>query len=120
MTARSAPTEPWDAGLQPERTELAWRRSALTIALGSLVAARLLPVVLGDPWWALFGVAGFAAAVVVWIGARRRYLAMTRRLEAHGDRAPLTGGPAVAAMALLAFVAAVAALGIVVAGALQR
>lgn len=120
MSARPLPAEPWDAGLQPERTELAWRRSALTIALGSLVAARLLPVVLGDPWWALFGAAGFVAAIVVWIGARRRYLAMTRLLETHGERAALTGGPAVAAMAVLAFGAAVAALGVVVAGALTR
>jgi uncharacterized membrane protein YidH (DUF202 family) len=39
--AEPPPGEPWDAGLQPERTTLAWVRTALTMTVVSLLAARL-------------------------------------------------------------------------------
>ena len=45
MTA--SPAAPGDPGLQPERTSLAWRRTALSVAVGSLVGLRVLPPHLG-------------------------------------------------------------------------
>lgn len=45
MTA--SPAAPGDRGLQPERTSLAWRRTALSVAVGSLVGLRVLPPHLG-------------------------------------------------------------------------
>lgn len=32
----------WDAGLQPERAELAWRRTVLSVTAGTVIAARYL------------------------------------------------------------------------------
>lgn len=55
----------FDPGLQPERTELAWRRTALVVVVGGLLAARLMPTLLGDPWWALCGAVGAAAGVAL-------------------------------------------------------
>ena len=43
----SAPAAAGDRGLQPERTSLAWRRTALSVAVGSLVGLRVLPPHLG-------------------------------------------------------------------------
>ena len=59
--------ELYDPGLQPERTELAWRRTALSIAVGSVVAMRLLPTALGSEWGILPGITG---VVFLGFGAR--------------------------------------------------
>src|SRR6185503_9375612 len=48
---------PVDAGLQAERTALAWRRTCLALLAGSLVATRILPEFFGA-WSALLGVTG--------------------------------------------------------------
>ncbi|MHA7279860.1 DUF202 domain-containing protein [Arthrobacter sp. MDT2-2] len=77
MSANSDP-ELVDAGVQPERTALAWRRTALSIALGSLVAFRLLPELLGNPLWAGIGLLGILGATLVWITSERRYRAYNR------------------------------------------
>ena len=52
----------FDPGLQPERTQLAWRRTALSVAVGSIVAMRILPAVLGDVIWVVPGVIGVVCA----------------------------------------------------------
>jgi hypothetical protein len=67
----------FDPGLQPERTDLAWRRTLLTLAVAALIALRLLPPVLGT--WSLgVGLAGLLATGVMWRLADRR----ARRVQA--------------------------------------
>lgn len=75
---------PFDPGLQPERTELAWRRTALAIAIGSLVSLRIFPLVLPPPLAALGfvpGAIGLVAACALWFAARRRLLRTTAWLH---------------------------------------
>jgi uncharacterized membrane protein YidH (DUF202 family) len=77
-----------DAGLQPERTHLAWRRTALSVTVGGLVALRVLPPALGT-WGLLAGALGVAAGLATAgaTSARARRVAVALRA---GD--PLPGG----------------------------
>jgi uncharacterized membrane protein YidH (DUF202 family) len=61
----------FDPGLQPERTTLAWRRTTLSLAVGSLIALRLLPPILGA-WSLVAGITGVVLAAMIWILAGRR------------------------------------------------
>ncbi|MGH3689838.1 MAG: DUF202 domain-containing protein [Microbacterium sp.] len=75
---------PFDPGLQPERTELAWRRTALAIAIGSLVSLRIFPLMLPSAftaWGFVPGAVGLVAACALWFAARRRQLRMTAWLH---------------------------------------
>lgn len=79
---------PFDPGLQPERTELAWRRTALAIAVGSLVSLRIFPLVLppfAAAWGFAPGVLGLVAACALWFAARRRQLRTTAALRSTRD-----------------------------------
>lgn len=105
-------TSPFDIGLQPERTELAWRRTALALGVGSLVSLRLLPAALGSPWWALVGTAGIAISIAMWVFARARHREVTRRLHSGGDRVALPGAAALAALASLTVVIGLAGVAI--------
>ncbi len=78
-------TAPYDPGVQPERTELAWRRTALSICFGSLVSMRVLPELIGTLGLAVGG-AGVAFSAVLWVLARPRCRAF-REAMAHPDRA---------------------------------
>lgn len=63
---------PFDRGLQPERTALAWQRTGLAMAVGALVATRILPELLG--LWALLpGAIGLTLSIVVVAAAHVRY-----------------------------------------------
>lgn len=75
----------FDEGLQPERTELAWRRTALSIAVGSLVALRILPELLASVVWIWPGLAGLAFSAVLWTLSRRRGVWWTRSLLRGGQ-----------------------------------
>lgn len=93
----------FDSGLQPERTELAWRRTALAVAIGSLLSLRVLPLALPAPseaWGFAPGILGLLAACALWFAARRRQLRVSAVLtgESSGD-AP--GGGLLAALTVL-------------------
>lgn len=102
---------PLDAGLQPERTSLAWRRTALAVALGSIVSLRVLTAVLDHPFWFTPGVIGVCFAGWMWWVSHHRHTALARQLASS------SGGAALGASALLTlaiFVVAVGAVGIIV------
>ena len=90
----------FDHGRQPERTDLAWQRTVLAVAVGSLVALRLLPPVLGT-WGFVLGATGLLAAAASWPLARRR----SQQVAARGTSAPLPGA------GLLLLIAVVTAAG---------
>ncbi|MCC2594665.1 DUF202 domain-containing protein [Tessaracoccus sp. OS52] len=88
---------PFDPGLQPERVALSWRRTALAVAVGSLVYARLIAPVIGA--WALVPtLAGLVLATVMGLKSTRRYRHHHRTLTSQ--RGHLADG------ALMAFIAA--------------
>ena len=75
---------PPDPGLQPERTALAWQRSALSLAGVSAVVARLSFDTVG--WVAVFVlVTGLGHAAVVFVTSQRDY---RRRTGVDGRRPP--------------------------------
>ncbi|AZH77878.1 DUF202 domain-containing protein [Microbacterium sp. Y-01] len=95
MTTPDTPApDLYDPGLQPERTELAWRRTALAIAIGSLLSLRVFPLVLptgAEGWGLVPGVLGVGTAALLWIAARRRQRRTTAVLTARTS-GPLPGG----------------------------
>lgn len=112
----AAPAPP---GAQPERTALAWRRTALSVAVGSLVAGRVLEPWAGPAVWALT-VLGLAGALALDRAGARRAVAWAGVVDdAHPDRGPgaapppgarTPGGGALAATAMAAAALGVAAL----------
>lgn len=101
---------PFDAGLQLERTSLSWRRTALSLAVGSLVSLRLLPAWLGGAGWVIPGMIGLLLASLLWVVSRRRHHAFMVRWS-DGD-APRVGG-ALALMLIAAGVTTVGVLGLI-------
>ena len=83
----------FDPGLQPERTELAWRRTALAIGVGSLIALRILPAIAPTPVmaqvWLAPGILGLGFAVVLWMRSQTRHRRINRALlEDRPDELP--------------------------------
>ncbi len=64
--------EPFDPGLQPERTRLAWQRTAASIAVGALVYARVEADFLG-PLSLLVGLLGALLGLAIGHRSRARY-----------------------------------------------
>lgn len=91
-------------GLQPERTLLAWRRTALSLGLAGVVAARLTLDSYG-PAAVTLGVAGLLLAAAAYLAAARRY----RRAGAP------TGAPAAAGTAAALLAATTLAIGLLAA-----
>jgi hypothetical protein len=107
-------------GLQPERTSLAWRRTALSVAVGSLVGMRVLPPHLGA-WGEVTCVLGLVWSLDLAVTARRRYRQADATVRATGGGDVPAGpsapapGPALARAAAATLVLGVAALvGVVV------
>lgn len=107
----------FDPGLQPERTELAWTRTALAIAVGSLVALRVLPALAGygvqQVLWMAPGLVGLAFAICIRLLARSRYSRVNRALlfERPGD---LPGASLLLALALFAISCGICATAVVI------
>jgi peptidoglycan biosynthesis protein MviN/MurJ (putative lipid II flippase) len=98
--------ELFDPGLQPERTDLAWRRSTLSVAVGALIALRLLPPVLG-PGALAIGLSGLLGAGLLWLLARRR---ARRTQQALRHQTSLPGGGLLLGLTTLTAGGAVVAL----------
>jgi uncharacterized membrane protein YidH (DUF202 family) len=79
-----------DAGLQPERTDLAWRRTVLALLVGGVVALRILPPALGQ-WGVLLGAGGTLAALLIAAAAARRSRSVAAALRQNRPLPPLGG-----------------------------
>ena len=107
---------PWDAGLQPERTSLAWTRTGLALLVVSLLVTRLAP---GSGGVAIAaGLAGTVLAAVLMAVQPRRHQRQDARLRAGRGARP----SAVAAIAVtgVTVLIAVTALVLVLAPAVTR
>lgn len=62
---------PGDPGLQPERTDLAWRRTHLSVVVAALAVARH-PLAGDEPLLLLFAAVAVAGLVAFLLLARRR------------------------------------------------
>jgi uncharacterized membrane protein YidH (DUF202 family) len=99
---------PWDAGLQPERTSLAWMRTCLGLGGGGLLTAR---VFVKTDAWAAIGLVVLVVAVgagLVWQGAQRRARTADASLRSGRGLAAGPGGRLLLVTTICAFVVAVA------------
>ncbi|TKV60341.1 DUF202 domain-containing protein [Nakamurella flava] len=104
----------FDPGLQPERTALAWLRTALVLTVGSLVGLRVLPHYWGPFGLVLAGTGALASMALIGL-AVRRYRLTGRRLTAAGPAAgAVPDGRLPALLALLTVCAATIAAVLVV------
>ncbi len=105
-----------DPGLQPERTLLAWRRTALALVVLSAFATRYLAVELGPVAGALGGVGILVSALAV-ASAHARYRRVLHGFAAaDAGEAPLpAGGRTLALVAIAALGVGAAGLAIVLA-----
>ncbi|WP_020722878.1 DUF202 domain-containing protein [Actinomadura atramentaria] len=99
----------WDRGAQPERTALAWSRTALSLVAVGLLAVRLAPSTVGA---ALAAIVVCGAAAVLLRRARRQQRRRARRLDAGESVAdPATIALTTAVTLALGVVGIVVALG---------
>jgi uncharacterized membrane protein YidH (DUF202 family) len=111
--------QPFDVGLQLERTALAWRRTSLAFGVATLAGMRVLAESIGA--WAL--VPGFACLIlmgVVMLLAHRRYSSIHRHLTSAAETPRREWFALHLLCAGLAFVLGVVALSIVLYDAIFR
>jgi putative membrane protein len=99
-------------GLQPERTALAWQRTALALVAGSTLSLRALPPVFGG-WSLAIGIVGLIVSAALWFAGRARARRALRALRT--DRGPVPGGLLLAAFSVTTAAAAAVCLGYVLA-----
>lgn len=108
MNADRVGAEVADAGLQPERTVLAWRRTALALVVGAFVAMRLLPELIGR-WVLIPSGAALLLALTTLLSSQLRY--SNHRLHLVDGRQALVGPVSMILMATTALMLGVTALG---------
>jgi uncharacterized membrane protein YidH (DUF202 family) len=101
----------FDAGLQPERTLLAWRRTCLAIAAGFVATIKYFTDAIGAVAIVL-GVVGIGLAGVAWLVCTLRYRRVHRGLVGDGSLAsggtlPLLVAGAVSVGAVTALIAVI-------------
>lgn len=103
---------PFDPGLQPERTLLAWRRTILALAVGLAASVRWL--------WAIWptgavggGIVAFVLLAVAFSLSSWRYRHVHRSLVAHSAGLP-SPGRAIALITVVAVGIGIVAMGFVV------
>ena len=111
MNAHRVSADQADAGLQPERTVLAWRRTALALTVGAFVALRLLPELIGR-WVIIPAGLGLLLAITTLLSAQLRYSHHRLHL-AHGRQA-VVGPVLMILMAATALTLGITALGFAV------
>jgi uncharacterized membrane protein YidH (DUF202 family) len=113
-SGKGGPDRPWDAGLQPERTSLAWVRTALGFVGVSLLTARLAAE--AGPVALVVALAGtVVSALLVWMQAHRH----PRRDRALRGGEPVPAPIASLAATLLTVVLAATSLVLVAVAALR-
>lgn len=107
-------SRPFDIGLQPERTALAWRRTALALVVAAVVGIRVLPTLLG-PWAIIPAGVGIALAVAILVASHYRYQQHHERLTtAATDRIALPDGKLPALVVSTTCLAGLACIAVVV------
>jgi uncharacterized membrane protein YidH (DUF202 family) len=106
---------PRDPGVQPERTLLAWRRTALALVVVAALATRYLAVELGVGA-AAFGAFGILLATIALVSAQLRFRRVQRSFaDADARAAPLpTAGRTLAFTALAALAVGIGAFVLVI------
>ena len=123
MSRGAAPVdEIFDPGLQPERTLLAWRRTALSLAVASAAVVRFVAPVVG-PVVVVVGLLGLALCGAAYVGAATQYRRVTGELVtrgATGHGLMTSPGAACATLTGALLLVGAGALAFVVAGALAQ
>lgn len=84
----------FDVGLQPERTALAWRRTALAFVVVSAAALRILP--------GRLGVSGLAAAILAVLLCAALVTSVHKRYRWHQRQLSIARGVAASGLPLAA------------------
>lgn len=115
MTASGVGETPFDSGLQVERTALSWRRTALALTVGPLLAARLLAPEIGA-LSVLAAAGGVALGGYVAVASSARYRRIHRRLTGEGGPGTMPGAAPLMILSSVPLLGAVVAMALLVVG----